>query len=139
MNNKSVIYKYLIFEFLIFFSKNCDIGLLWSKITIFMIEITRKLLLLTKYGWNNPSWGRFCLKSPKKLHFFAISDSSKFIAYTDIQIHVAGSIFIVIWFFLTARNNVLYQNQEQLKLPKMLITESMIPLYLKKQKIKCYA
>ena len=53
-----------------FIFKYSDIGLLWSKITIFIIEITLKLLLHTKYGWNNPSWGRLGMKSPK-LHVFA--------------------------------------------------------------------
>ena len=42
-----------------------DIALLLSKITIFIIEITLKQLLLTKYGWNNPNWGRLGLKSQK--------------------------------------------------------------------------
>ena len=49
-------------------------GLLWSKITIFVIEITLKLVLDTKYGLNNPNWRRLGLKSPK-LHFLAISGS----------------------------------------------------------------
>ena len=40
--------------------------------TIFIIEITLKLLLHKKYGWNNPKLGRLGLKSPK-LHFFDIS------------------------------------------------------------------
>ena len=84
MNNKCVIYKFWIFDFLFF--KISDIGLLWSKTTIFIIEITLKLLLHTKYGWNNLNWGRLGLKSPK-LYLFAISGSSKFIAYTNIQIH----------------------------------------------------
>ena len=88
-----------------------DIGLLWSKITIFIIEISLELLLHKKYGWNNPNWGRLGLKSPN-LHFFAISGSSKFIAYTNIQIYVTGSIFIGFFFFFwNARNNVLYHNQ----------------------------
>ena len=51
------------FDFI--FSKISDIGLLWSKITIFIIEITLKQLLLTKYGWNNPNWGRLGLKKSK--------------------------------------------------------------------------
>ena len=72
--------------------KYCDIGLLWSKITIFIIEITLKLLLHTKYGWNNPNWGRSGLKSPK-FYFFAISGSSKFIVYTNIQIHVTSFVY----------------------------------------------
>ena len=111
MNNKRAIYEFFIF-------KCSDIGLLCSKITIFIIEITQKLLLLTKYGWNNPNWGRLGLKNPK-LHVFAISGSSKFIAYTNIQIHVTHSIFIVIFFCcLNARNNVIYQNQQQLNSPK---------------------
>ena len=39
---------FLIFDFLIF--KYSNIGVLWSQITIFIIEITLKLLLHTKYG-----------------------------------------------------------------------------------------
>ena len=35
-----------------------------------------------------------------KISFFAISGSSKIIVYTNIQIHVTRSIFIVNWFFL---------------------------------------
>ena len=54
-----------------------------------------------------------------KTSLFAISGSSKFIVYTNIRKYVTGSIFIVIWFFFNARNNVLYQNQQQLlKSPK---------------------
>ena len=45
-----------------------NIALLWSQITIFIIEITLKQLLQKKYGWNNPNWGRLGLKSPK-IHF----------------------------------------------------------------------
>ena len=85
-------------NFYFFIFKYTNIGLLWSKITIFIIEITLKLLLLKKYGWNNPNWGRLGLECPK-LHFFAISGSSKIIPYTNIQIHVTRSIFIVNWFF----------------------------------------
>ena len=59
-----------------FIFKYSDIGLLWSKITIFIIEITLKRLLHKKYGWNKPNWGRLGLKC-RKLHFFAISGSSK--------------------------------------------------------------
>ena len=72
-----------IFDFFIF--KYRDIGLLSSKITIFIIEITLKLLLQKKYGWNNPNWGGLGRKCPK-LHIFAISGSSKIITYTNIQI-----------------------------------------------------
>ena len=86
-------------NFLFLFLKISDIGLLWSKITIFIIEITIKLLLPTKYGWNNPNWCRLILKNPK-LHFFAISGRSKFISYTNIQIHVTRSIFIVFFFLM---------------------------------------
>ena len=103
-------FVFLNFRFLVF--QKHDIGLLWSKITIFIIEITVKLLLHTKYGWNNPNWGRLSLKN-SKLHFFAISGSSKFITCTNIQIHVTRPIIIVNWFFVVgnARNNILYQNQ----------------------------
>ena len=49
MNNKRAIYEFRIFEFSIFFIfKYSDIGLLWSQITIFIIEITLKLLLHKK-------------------------------------------------------------------------------------------
>ena len=68
-----------------------------------MDEIT-----LTEAGWPEKS----------KTSLFAISGSSKFIVHTNIQIHVTGSIFTVIEFFLNPRNNVLYQNQYQLKSPK---------------------
>ena len=49
-----------IFNFLFF--KISNTGLFWSKITIFIIKITIKLLLHTKYKWNNPNWGRLSLK-----------------------------------------------------------------------------
>ena len=46
-----------------------------------------------------------------KTSLFTISGSSKFIAYTNIQIYVTGSIFIGIrFFFLNARNNVLSES-----------------------------
>ena len=45
-----------------------DVALLWSQITIFIIEITLKQLLHKKHERNNPNWGRLGLKSPK-LHF----------------------------------------------------------------------
>ena len=76
------ILDFSIFNFFIF--KYSDIGLLCCKITIFIIGITLKLLSLTKYGWNNPNWGRLGLKNPK-LHFCAISGSSKIIAYTTFR------------------------------------------------------
>ena len=77
--------------------------------------------------WNNPNWGRLGLKSPR-FHFFGISGSSKFIAYTNIQIYVTGSIFIVINFFLNARNNVLITINNYCKVQKMPIYGSTIPL-----------
>ena len=110
------------------FFKVTDIGLLWSKITIFIIEITIKLCLHRKYGWNNPNWGRLGLKNPN-LHFFAISGCSKFIAYTNVQIHVTCWMFIIIFFFLEIlvmmssikiNNNWNYQ--------KMQILDDTIPL-----------
>ena len=48
---------FFILFFIIFKYNNID--LLWSKITIFIIEIILKLFLHTKYRWNNPNWGRF--------------------------------------------------------------------------------
>ena len=120
MNNKREIYKFWIFEFLIFcFFKISDIGLLWSKITIFIIEITLNRLLHIKYGWNNPNWGRFPLKSPK-LYFLAISGSSKFIAYTNIQVHVTCSIFIVIFFKMLVTMSSIRINHNW-NYPKLLI------------------
>ena len=62
MDNKRTIYEFWIFYFFIF--KYSDIGLVWSKITIFIIEITLKLLVHKKYGWNNPNWGRLGQKNP---------------------------------------------------------------------------
>ena len=47
MNNKRAMYKFWIFYFFIF--KISDIGLLWSKIMIFIIEISVKLYLHAKY------------------------------------------------------------------------------------------
>ena len=104
-----VLYKYM---GCILVSKMIDIGLFWSNITIFIIKITVKQLLLTKYGWNNPNWGRLGLTNPK-LHFYDISGSSKFIININVQINVTRSIFIINRYFLggNARNNVLYQNQ----------------------------
>ena len=114
------------FGFFIF--KYNDIGLLWSKITIFFMEITLKLFLHTKYGRNNPNWGRLGLKN-SKLHFFDISRSSKFIVNINVQLNVTHSIFIINrFFFWNARNNVLYQNQEQLKLPKSANYRCTVPL-----------
>ena len=92
MNNKRAIYKFRILEFSIF--KIGDIGLLWSKITIFIIEISQKLHLHTKYGWNNPNSRRLVLKSPK-FHFLPFLAAQKFISHANIQIHVTSSIFIV--------------------------------------------
>ena len=91
-NNKHAMYEFWIFDF--FFQKWVILAYFDLKLPFFFIEITLKLLH-TKYGWINPNWGRLGLKSPK-LHFFAISGSSKFIAYTNIQIYVTGSIFIII-------------------------------------------
>ena len=69
-HNKRAMYQFCIFEIMIFFIfKYSDSGLFWSKITIFVIEITLKLLLHTKYGWKNPNWGRLGLKNPQ-LHSF---------------------------------------------------------------------
>ena len=85
-------------NFRFFYFQNSDIGLLWSKITIFIIEIYLKLHLHTKYGWNNPNWGRLGLKS-LKLHFLSFLAAQKLVAHTNIQIHVTGSIFIVNVFF----------------------------------------
>ena len=62
-----------IFNFSIF--KISIIGLLWSKITIFIIEITLKLFLHSKYGWNNPNSGRLGLKCPKLQFLPALSIS----------------------------------------------------------------
>ena len=50
MNNKRTIYKFQIFEYSNFFIfKYNDIGFLWSKINIFIIEISLKVHLHTKY------------------------------------------------------------------------------------------
>ena len=97
-----------IIYFLVF--KISQIGLFSSKITIFIIEIFLKLHLHTKYGWNNRNSRRLSLKR-QSLNFLLFLAAQKFIAHTNIQIHVTGSIFIMTRFFLNAPNNVLYQNQ----------------------------
>ena len=74
-----------------------DIGLLWSKITIFIIEISLKLLLHTKYEWNNPNSRRLGLKSPN-FNFLPFLAVQEFITHTNILIHVTGSIFIDFFF-----------------------------------------
>ena len=86
-----------------FFFKISDIGLLWSKITIFIIEIALKLLLHTKYGWNNPNWDRFCNFWQLKIHrIHKHSNASHALNFHRKLI------------FFNASNNVLYQNQQQL-------------------------
>ena len=85
-----------IFYFSIF--KISNIGLRWSKITIVIIAISLKLHLHTKYLWNNPNSLRLGLKS-HKVHFLLFLAAQKFIACTNIQIHIICSIFIVNWFF----------------------------------------
>ena len=89
----------LILDFLIF--KIRQIGLFWSKITIIIIEISLKLHLKTKYEWNYPNSRRLGLKS-QKLHFFAISGSSKIHITHKHSKTCHGSIFIINWFFLNA-------------------------------------
>ena len=74
--------------------KITDICLLWLKITIFIIEISLKLHLHAKYGWNNSNSWWLGLKSPK-FHFLSFLAVQKFIVHTNIQIHVRGLIFIV--------------------------------------------
>ena len=108
---------FLNFWFFVVCFKISQIGLFWSKITIFIIEISLKQHLHTKYWWNNPNSRRLGLKSQKR-NFLLFLAAPKFIAHTNIQIHVTGLIFIIHWFFLNAPNDVLYQNQWQLKLPK---------------------
>ena len=112
------IWVFLIFNFFIF--------KISSKIAIFIIEISIKVHLHSKYGWNNPHSHRLGLKNTK-ISFFAISGSWKIYHTHDIQIHVTGHIFIII-FFWNAHNNVLYQNQYQLKLPKNANYHRTVPL-----------
>ena len=119
--------KFQIFNFFIF--KYSDIGLLWSKITIFIIEKSLKLHYIQNTGWDNPNSHRLGLKSPK-FHFLPFLGAQKFIAYTNIQIHVTCSIFIVNCFLflemlvsmssIRSNNNWNYQ--------KMIITASTVPL-----------
>ena len=85
------------FDFLII--KICQIGVFWSKISIIIIEISQKLHLHAKYGWNNPYSCRFGLKS-HKVHFLKFLAAQKFITYTNSQIHVTGSILTVNSFFV---------------------------------------
>ena len=83
-------------NFNFFYFQILHIGLLWSKITSFIIQISLKLHLHTS-GWNNPNWGRLGLKSPK-FQFFLFLTAQKFIANTNIQIHFTLSIFTAIFF-----------------------------------------
>ena len=112
------ILDFWIFDFSFF--KISDIGILWSKITIFIIEISLKLYLLTKYGWNNPNSCRLGLKSPK-LNFLPFLAAQKFIAHTNIQIHARDAIFIINGFFLNACNNVLIRINNNWNYKKMQI------------------
>ena len=127
MNNKRETW---IFDF--FICKISNIGLLSSKIIIFIIEISLKLRLQTKYGWNEHNSRRLRLKSPK-FNFLSFLAAEKFIPHTNIQIHVKGSIFILIWFFLNARNNVSIRTNNNRKVQTLLITESTIPLITRKR------
>ena len=96
------------YAFLIFlFFKISKISLFWSKITIFIIEISLKHLH-TKYGWNNPNSRRFGLKNKK--NFFAISGSLK-IHLTHKHSNTCHGLNFHLNFFLNARNNIFYQNQ----------------------------
>ena len=91
-----------------FIFKYSDIGLLWYKITIFIIEITIILFFHRKYGSNNPYCGRLGLKS-QNLHF------TKFIAYTNIEIHVTGSLFGIFFFMLVTTSSTTITNNWNLK------------------------
>ena len=64
------------FDFSIF--KINDIGLLWSQITIFIIEISLKLDLHTKYEWNNPNsrWLGMKVQNFILNHFWQLKNSS---------------------------------------------------------------
>ena len=62
MNNKREMYKLRGFINFFFIFKISQIS---SKITIFIIEISLKQHLHTKYGRNNPNSRRLGLKSPK--------------------------------------------------------------------------
>ena len=107
------------FRFLNFLFSNIAILVYFDpKLPFFFIEISLKLHLHTKYWMNNPNSSTLGLKSPKFNHIFSFLGAQKFIAYTNIQIHVTRSIFIENWCFLNAHNNILYENQWQLKLPK---------------------
>ena len=116
--------NFRVFNFLIF--KYSNIGSLWSKIFIFVIEITLKLLLHKEYEWNNPNWGRLGMKNPK-FHFFDISGSSKFIENINIQINGTRSIFIVNRFFsmLVRMSSVRINNNWNY--PNLLITAVWSP------------
>ena len=116
-------YKFRIFDFLFF--KIRQIGLFWSKITIFIIEISVKLHLHIKNGWNNRNSHRLGLKS-LKLNFLPFLAAQKIIVHTNIQIHITGSIFIVnlYFFILVTMSSIRINNNWNYQ--KMLITESTI-------------
>ena len=119
-----MIYNFWVFEFLIF--KYSDIGLLWSKITIFIIEITLKQLLHTKYIWNNPNSRRLGLKSPK-FNFLLFLAAQKFIAHKHSNTshglnfhHKLIFLMLITISYIRINNNWNYQN--------MLIIYRTIPL-----------
>ena len=114
------ILDFWILDFSIF--KISDIGLLWSKITIFIIDISLKLHLHTNSGWNNPNSCR------SKILFFAISDSSKMnctLKHSNtchwVNFHCSVFFFEMRITMSSIRINNSWNYQ------KTLITEGMIP------------
>ena len=107
MNNKQAMYKFQIFYFIFF--KMSNIGLLWSKITIFIFEITLKQLLLKKYGWNNPNWGRLGMKKSKTSLFGLLAAQNS--SHTQTFKYMSRAQFSSeLDFFWNACKHVLYHN-----------------------------
>ena len=74
---------------------------------------------------NNPNSRRLGLKSPK-LNFLPFL-VAKNLSRTQIFKYMSRAQFSSDFFFQNARNNVHYQNQKQLKLPKNTNYKKTIP------------
>ena len=105
INMKFKNYRFLFFKI----SKICSF---WSKITIFIIEISLKLLLRIKYGWNNPDSHRLGLKNQKwqpknssHTQTFKYISQAQFSWYTDFW----GEMLLIMS-SIRINNNWNYQN-----------------------------
>ena len=89
------IYKFRIFEFFIF--KCSDIAYFDPKLPFLWLKFLKNYIYIQITSWNNANSRRLGLKR-SKFHFLPFLEVQKFIAYTNIQIHVTCSIFIIFFF-----------------------------------------